>query len=63
MNCKRAACRTAWTGPNPDQLVLTRAQAQRGPWPKGLLTESARARLQTLFADDIERYAHVPPLL
>jgi len=50
-------------GPNPDQLVLTRAQAQRGPWPKGLLTESARARLQTLFADDIERYAHVPPLL
>jgi O-antigen biosynthesis protein len=44
-------------GPNPDQIALTVTQAQRGPWPKGLLTERARRRIQTLYADDIARYS------
>jgi hypothetical protein len=42
---------------DPYRLVLTREQAQRGPWPKGLITGEARARLETLYAEDIELYA------
>ncbi len=50
-------------GPDPDRLVLTMRQARRGPWPKGLLTPTARARLEKLYAEDIALYANMPPLI
>jgi len=42
---------------DPYRLVLTREQAQRGPWPKGLITGEARARLEKLYAEDLRLYA------
>ncbi|HSI50734.1 MAG TPA: sulfotransferase family 2 domain-containing protein [Ideonella sp.] len=44
-------------GQPADQVVLTREQAKRGPWPHQLLTPLARERLTELYADDIARYA------
>lgn len=41
------------------RTVLTREQAQNGPWPKDLITAEARARLERLYAEDIALYA--PP--
>jgi len=39
------------------RLVLTREQAQRGPWPQGLITADARRRLERLYAEDVALYA------
>lgn len=39
------------------RLVLTRQQALRGPWPRGLLAAPARARLEKLYAEDLHLYA------
>lgn len=50
-------------GPDPDRLVLTQRQARRGPWPKGLVTAGARARLEQLYTEDIALYANVQPLV
>jgi hypothetical protein len=50
-------------GGHPDRMVLTREQAQRGPWPQGLITPAARARLEALYAEDIQLYAQAAPLL
>jgi hypothetical protein len=36
--------------------ILTQEQAQRGPWPQGLLEREARVRLERLYADDIRLY-------
>jgi hypothetical protein len=47
-------------GPNPDELVLKMEQAQRGPWPTGLLTPRAKQRLESLYAEDIDLYASAP---
>jgi len=44
-------------GANADERVLTGQQAQRGPWPQGLLTTRARRRIQRLYADDVARYS------
>jgi len=43
-------------GPDADLLILTGLQAQRGLWPKNLLTQRARKRLEKLFAEDIRLY-------
>lgn len=42
---------------DPYRMVLTRQQAQRGPWPTGLLTPEARERLARLYAEDIALYS------
>jgi hypothetical protein len=47
---------------DPYRVALTREQARKGPWPKGLLTAEARARLEKLYASDIALYSHVTPL-
>lgn len=52
--------RRADDGQPADQVILTREQAQRGPWPHQLLTPLARERLSELYADDIARYAAPP---
>jgi Sulfotransferase family len=39
------------------RTVLTREQAQNGPWPKKLITPEARARLEKLYAEDMALYA------
>lgn len=40
--------------------VFTPTEAQKGPWPKNLMCETARVRLARLYASDIERYgAHL----
>ncbi len=44
-------------GPDPDELVLQIEQAQRGPWPNGLLTTRAKDRLKHLYAEDINLYS------
>ena len=43
-------------GGDPYRLVLTRQQALQGPWPKGLITPEARARLERLYAEDLSLY-------
>jgi hypothetical protein len=43
-------------GPNPDELILTTSQAQRGPWPTGLVTPRAQKRLELIYSDDIKSY-------
>ena len=45
-------------GPDADLLILTELQAQRGPWPKNLLTQRARERLEKLFSEDIALYSN-----
>lgn len=42
------------------RAVLTREHAQKGPWPKDLITPEARARLERLYAQDIASYAVTP---
>jgi hypothetical protein len=37
--------------------ILTQEQARHGPWPRGLLTSEARARLECLYSADIRLYA------
>lgn len=49
-------------GAEPDRLVLDPSQARQGPWPKGLITPAARARLEVLYAEDIRLYAQAPAL-
>ncbi|HEV8690168.1 MAG TPA: hypothetical protein VGQ91_07730 [Ideonella sp.] len=41
---------------DPYRLVLTREQAQKGPWPLGLITPQARSRLERLYQEDIQLY-------
>lgn len=50
-------------GPNPDELVMKIDQAERGPWPTGLLTPRARQRLEVLYAEDISLYSNEPALI
>jgi hypothetical protein len=43
------------------RTVLTVSQAQKGPWPKGLISAEARVRLEKLYAEDISLYCPAQP--
>ncbi len=51
----RAAHSVDWPQ-DPYTSVLQPDQARQGPWPRGLLTAPARARLERLYADDLSFY-------
>ncbi len=56
----RAAPRAGLLG-NTYRQVLSRAQAQRGPWPSHLLNRRARERLSKIYAKDISLYGYAAP--
>jgi hypothetical protein len=43
------------------RTMLTVSQAQKGPWPKGLISAEARVRLEKLYAEDISLYCPAQP--